>query len=411
MVKKYFALSFGLILCACSSDALPVSPDDLSSPSSSSHSAVPSYSKSVAIVASVSSEQERNFVLDAVPRYIASRGYDFEVNFNVHPAYADATSASAFEIADLLIANISSIKANLDAGIPFAEVDQASLIGHEYLAEGEFKRNDAFYCYPFSVASHEVVYYDKSVFEESDLATWDGIINKAHESSETVSWNSDSIFAKTAFFYGAGAKTEYTYGPDFSIVSVSDNFDVAGLPAAIAMSDLYADAAVAIDSNVESALSVGGIWDYESAKSRYGDDFGVASFPGFVSDGTGYPCMANLLAEGVIVKSIDDEQKLMVANDIAKFLSSIDGQRAYASFEDLALPAAKEAIEYADLNDLKSAVAGQADQGFVLPEDYDLLYTYLPELERSIYSTKGEASEAILQGYLNTYHQKVTAIK
>ena len=101
----------------------------------------------------------------------------------------------------------------------------------------------------------------------------------------------------------------------------------------------------------------------------------------------------------------------MVANDIAKFLSSIDGQRAYAPFEDLALPAAKEAIEYADLNDLKSAVAGQADRGFALPEDYDLLYTYLPELERSIYSTKGEASESILQGYLNTYHQKVTAIK
>ena len=370
----------------------------------------------ITLVVSTADEAERLLVVDLLPDFIASRNYGFEVEVQIHQSNADAVGKSAYDVSDILFANVESIAANIDAGKEFESIDASAIGNGAVYGESAFKKNDAFICYPFYVVPHELVYYDKSVFDEGDLATWDSVLAKAKTSGKTISWDTDSIFAKTAFFYGAGAKTEFSYGKDFAIAKVEDTYASAGLPAAKAMSRIYADSSWMHYSFYQGgetvpALLVGGIWNLDAAKELFGDNFGVAGFPGYLSGDEAYPCKAAVIAQGIVAKATDDEQKRAVVNDIVQYLSSAEVQKAYAKAVDLALPAKKSVLKDEDMDSLHRAFAAQTDQGFSLPENYDWLYTYLPELEGNIRSTAGAATDRVLQGYLDDYHRKVIAMK
>ena len=383
---------------------------------SSSNPTSISAEKDISITISVADEAEHRLAETMVSNFIASKNYGFEVEVQFWPAYADAHGKSAFEEADILYSNVESISANIGAGVEFEPIDAKAYQDTEFYADSEFKEDGTYFCYPFSVVPYELVYYDKSVFAEEDLLTWDAVLAKAATMNRVVSWDTESIFAKTAFFYGAGATTEFTYGKEYKVAAVDDTYASNGLPAAKAMSRMYANECLSPkpfgpSDGVVPALSQGGIWNLDAAKTLYGDNLGIAPFPGYLHNGGIIPCKAALVAQGLVVKATEDAQKKMVANDLARLLSSAEAQKAYAEAKAEVMPAMKGVIGEGAMDELHRAVAAQANQGFALPNEFDWLYTYLPELEGNIRSTAGAATDQVLQGCLDDYHQKVIDIK
>ncbi len=284
-MKKFLSVLLPSCLLASCSAGTPLSGSASPAKESMDTSAVTNpVPHDITLVVSTADEAERLLVVDLLPDFIASRNYGFEVEIQIHQSNADAGGKSAYDLSDILFANVDSIAANIDAGKEFEPIDASAIGSGAVYGESAFKKNDAFICYPFYVKPHELVYYDKSVFDEGDLATWDGVLAKAKTSGKTISWDTGSLFAKTAFFYGAGAKTEFGYGKDFAIAKVEDTYASAGLPAAKAMSRIYADGSWTHYSfhqggETAPALSVGGIWNLDATKELFGDKFGVAGFP------------------------------------------------------------------------------------------------------------------------------------
>lgn len=150
------------------------------------------------------------------------------------------------------------------------------------------------YAYPYTDNTF-FLYYNKSIFNESDVATLDGILAKCSSSRRFAMALNDGWYA-TSFYFGKGLGYEVTYDDALAEKTISCDFgNDTGKAVTGAIWKLVSDNRVkadADDSKINAgfqdgsvAAAVTGIWNRGSIESYLGDNFGVAKLPSYTLDG------------------------------------------------------------------------------------------------------------------------------
>ncbi len=133
------------------------------------------------------------------------------------------------------------------------------------------------------------LYYDKSVFNDEDVQTIDGILAKCSADKKFAFPMTDGWYT-TAFFFGKGLGYEVKYGDALAEMEIRCDFDSpTGEQVAQAMWELVKDGRVKADSN-DSKLTAGfndgsivagvsGIWNRRSIEESLKKNFAVAKLP------------------------------------------------------------------------------------------------------------------------------------
>ncbi len=133
------------------------------------------------------------------------------------------------------------------------------------------------------------LYYDKSVFDEEDVTSIDGILEKCAKNKQFAFPMTDGWYT-AAFFFGKNLGYEVTYDDHLSERSVSCDFDgEVGVAVTESMWSLVKDERVKADAN-DSKITAGfhdgsivaavsGIWNRTTIESYLGENFAAAKLP------------------------------------------------------------------------------------------------------------------------------------
>lgn len=211
--------------------------------------------------------------------------------------------------------NVDAVKSMNDAG-----------------AVGAATVGSTLYAYPLTSDNGYFLYYDKSVV--TDPSTLEGIIADCETAGKNFYMEINSGWYQTAFFFATGC--ELTYDTDdqgnFTKANVSYASDggVVALKKIIDLSESKAfQNGSAIGEATNCAAIVDGTWDSGAAQDLFGDNYACAKLPTFQgADGKTYQMSGFGGFKLLGVKPQEDENKLMVCDAVAAYLSGEDVQLA-----------------------------------------------------------------------------------
>ncbi|MCH5152245.1 MAG: extracellular solute-binding protein [Clostridiales bacterium] len=155
------------------------------------------------------------------------------------------------------------------------------------------------YGYPYAADNGYFLYYDKSVLDESDVATLEGLISACETAGKKIGWAIDVPYYTAGFFFTFGCTYSVTYDDKFVETGVNIDFDNAnGVKASKAIAKLTSSSAFAgkgtnnstiltgfSGANRQLAVAVSGAWNAKAIKEALGSDYGVAKLPTVTVDG------------------------------------------------------------------------------------------------------------------------------
>ncbi len=157
------------------------------------------------------------------------------------------------------------------------------------------------YAYPFT-DNTTFLYYNKSKFNENDIKTLDGILEKC-SASERFAFPLGDAFYSSSFFFGAGLGYEVERDEAFGETKVTTDIGgERGMAVGRAMYDLAKDPRFYGESNDSKLVSsfqegsaiagVSGIWNKTAIEKALGDNFAAAPLPTYTLDGEQVPMKA-----------------------------------------------------------------------------------------------------------------------
>lgn len=187
--------------------------------------------------------------------------------------------------------------------------------------------NDAVYGFPFT-SNTWFMYYDKSVFSEDDIKSFDTMLENGKVSFEvTNSWYIEAFYAANGCtLFGDG--TDEAAGIDFSgdkAVAVTNYLvDLAANPNFINGAD-GAGLAGLREGTVNAMFS--GSWDAEAVKEALGDNFAAAGLPSVTIDGKDGQMKAFVGSKAIGVNP--NAENPQVAMSLAAYLAGDEAQQAH----------------------------------------------------------------------------------
>ncbi len=133
------------------------------------------------------------------------------------------------------------------------------------------------------------LYYDKSMLNETDVESIDGILSKCSSSRKFAYPMKDGWYT-SAFYFGKGLGFEVTYNDGLAETSIACDFDSeTGVAVTQAMWDLVKDTRVKADADDSKIVAgfndgsiiaaVSGIWNKTTIESYLGENFAAAKLP------------------------------------------------------------------------------------------------------------------------------------
>lgn len=187
--------------------------------------------------------------------------------------------------------------------------------------------NDAVVAFPFT-SNTWFMYYDKSVFSEDDIKSFDTMLEKGKVSFPlNNSWYIQAFYvANGCTLFGDG--TDAAAGIDFSGDKAAAVTDY--LVDLIANSNFINDKdgsgiAGLRDGSVNAIFS--GTWDAESVKEALGDNFGVAALPTVNINGTEGQMKSFMGSKAIGVNP--NAENMQVAMSLAAYLAGPEAQQAH----------------------------------------------------------------------------------
>lgn len=210
------------------------------------------------------------------------------------------------------------------------------------------------------------LYYDKSKFSESDLATLDGILAKC-DSTHQFAYAMEDSWYLSAFYFGKGLGYQVTYDDKLAETAITCDFDCeTGLAITEKVYEYVQNPGMKPNSNDSKLLAgltdgsiiagASGLWNASKIKQILGNNFGCAALPTYTLNGeqvpmrpfAGYKCIG-----------VNSQSKSMVeAQKFALFLTNYENQ--VKRFESRGYsPTNKEAMK---LDNIKNDVCVKAIQ-------------------------------------------------
>lgn len=183
------------------------------------------------------------------------------------------------------------------------------------------------YGYPNAIETY-FLYYDKSVFSETDIASLDTMLTVADKAGKTVGYDMGNNYFTVGFWFANGCTL---FGADGTDVKGSTFNGAEGLAAATYIATLKAaglqnindgDATTAFASGL--AAQVTGSWKAADYKTALGDNYGVAKLPTVKIGGADKQMISFSGVKLYVVKSSTKYPE--AAMQLADFLSSQENQ-------------------------------------------------------------------------------------
>ena len=188
------------------------------------------------------------------------------------------------------------------------------------------------YAFPVTSDNGYFLYYDRRVVSDDDAKDMSKILAKCESSGKKLNFEARSNgFYTVSYFLAAGLDCHSTWKLDEKtgkFYEHDDNFNSdGGLIAARGLTELNNSALVATNSLAsklgDSACAViSGIWEYDVAKKRLGDNLGCAELPYFTVNGQSYHLGSYDGYKLLGVKPQVDPKKASVCRKLARYLSS-----------------------------------------------------------------------------------------
>lgn len=207
-------------------------------------------------------------------------------------AAADVYSFASDQLNDLVKAgallNIDEYAEALQvAGKTLDDVKNANSAGSVEAAS----LDGSLYAFPRAGDNGYFLFYDSSILSESDVASWDSLLDAAEAAGKQVGMTFASGWYNASFFYGAGFNTglndDGTTSIDWNETSkdgysgvdvVKGMLSIAAHPAFMAVAD--GDLSNQLASG-QLAACVSGTWDGITAQEIYGDGYAATKLPTF----------------------------------------------------------------------------------------------------------------------------------
>lgn len=188
------------------------------------------------------------------------------------------------------------------------------------------------YAFPLTSDNGYFMYYDKSVV--TDPNSLEKIVADCEAAKKNFYFEVNSGWYQTAFFFGTGAKLEYT--TDESGAFTDANVSYASPEGVVAMREILELASSknfqngsSVDNGTDIGAIVSGTWDAGAAKKAFGDNYACAKLPQFEgSDGKTYQLGGFTGYKLLGVKPQTEEGKAYVCLELAKYLTSSEVQVA-----------------------------------------------------------------------------------
>ena len=198
------------------------------------------------------------------------------------------------------------------------------------------KMGSSLYAYPMTSDNGYFLMYDKSVLSENDVGNISTLLSKMGSKRLYFKAQSDGFYTASYFLAKEKGKPESdtlcscTWDLDEdtgNFTAYHDTFHEAnGLIAAKGLKEIADKALVTADNSVskfgdKAAAVVTGIWDYEAAYKRLGDNLGCAEMPCFTVDGKDYHLGSYDGYKLMGVKPQRDAKRASACRKLAQFLT------------------------------------------------------------------------------------------
>ena len=193
--------------------------------------------------------------------------------------------------------------------------------------------NDQLLAFPFS-SNTWFMYYDKSVYSEDDIKSFDTMLEKGKVSFPlSNSWYIQAFYVGngcTLFGDGTEADKGVDFGGDKAAAVTNYLVDLAANPNFINDAD-GAGLAGLRDGSVNAVFS--GTWDAEAVKEALGDNMGVAALPTFTLDGK--ECQMKSFMGSKAIGVNPNAENMQASMALAAYLASEDAQKDHYDMRNI----------------------------------------------------------------------------
>jgi len=272
-----------------------------------------------AFIASVSSEV--NLTVDIEDKF---GNYMMDAVLTDPQAAADVWTMTDNQLSRLYWANVlQEVQVNAN------EVRTANVSGAVEAAS----MDGSLVAYPLSVYNGYFLYYDSSIFSESDVQSWGRMLEVAEAAGVQVTMHIASSWYSLSFFRGAGLDA-WPEGGGQTGTNIDDPIgedvlqamlDIVAHPAFIPLSD---GDLISVMNEGHVMAGVNGAWLAASVESALGDNFAAAKLPTFNVGGQQVQMSG---AVGFMFLGVNSHsENVEWAERLADFLTGYESQVAYA---------------------------------------------------------------------------------
>ncbi len=207
---------------------------------------------------------------------------------------------------------------------------------------------ESLYAFPATDDNGYFLWYDSTLLDESDLETWDSLVDAAKREKKTILYNYKNTYYAASFFFGTGTEFDYVDnqlkeyrtnvdGPEGQLGGAAymryftPSYMGTGKDQVILASD--PDSALAEAFNNKTIVAgVGGTWVKQSVMNALGDDYSrikTAVLPKFTTNGEDEYYMESFIGNKYCgVNSTKSEEQIVVSLAFANYLTGEVGQQA-----------------------------------------------------------------------------------
>ena len=193
---------------------------------------------------------------------------------------------------------------------------------------------DNIYAFPITSDNGYFLYYDKSIISEDDAKDMTKILARCKATGKKLNFEArGNGFYTASYFLATGCYSNWELDAETGkFKDFDDNIaSEKGLIAAKGLQELDDTATVAGNSLASklgdtAAAVVSGVWEYEVAEKRLGENLGCAEMPSFTVDGKSYHLGSFDGYKLLGVKPQVDAKKASVCRKLARYLTSEECQ-------------------------------------------------------------------------------------